>query len=58
MQLGYQYTAIACNDKWRNLKMTFKKNKLRAVKYGEEYVKWHYFKDMDNVFKDMTEESK
>lgn len=57
-QLGYQYSANACNDKWRNLKMTFKKNKQRALKYGVEHVKWFYYKEMDNILKNMTEESR
>ncbi|XP_015380189.1 PREDICTED: uncharacterized protein LOC107173948 [Diuraphis noxia] len=56
-KLGYQYTANHCNDKWRNLKMTYKKNKQRAIKYGIEYVKWTYFKDMDNIFKNTPEGS-
>ncbi|XP_008186014.1 uncharacterized protein LOC100164223 isoform X1 [Acyrthosiphon pisum] len=56
-QLGYQYSANNCNDKWRNLKMTYKKNKQRAVKYGIEYIKWCYFKDMDNIFKNTPEGS-
>lgn len=54
-QLGYQYSANNCNDKWRNLKMTYKKNKQRAIKYGTEYIKWCYFKDMDNIFKNTPE---
>lgn len=54
-QLGYQYTANHCNDKWRNLKMTYKKNKQRAIKYGIEYVKWTYFKDMDKILKNTPE---
>ncbi|XP_027846330.2 uncharacterized protein LOC114126555 isoform X3 [Aphis gossypii] len=56
-QLGYQYSASNCNDKWRNLKMTYKNNKQRAIKYGIEYVKWSYFKDMDNIFKNTPEGS-
>lgn len=56
--LGYQCTASSCNDKWRNLKMTYKKNKQRALKYGTEYVKWFYFKDMDSIFMNSTNECK
>lgn len=58
LQLGYQYSASNCNDKWRNLKMTYKKNKQRAMKYGLENIKWCYFKDMDNIFKNTLEQSK
>jgi len=35
--------------------MTYKKNKQRAIKYAIEYVKWCYFKDMDNIFKNTSE---
>ncbi|VVC33974.1 Hypothetical protein CINCED_3A017160 [Cinara cedri] len=50
-QMGYQYSANACNDKWRNLKMTYKKNKQRGMKYGTQYIKWIYFKEIDNILK-------
>lgn len=50
-QMGYQYSANSCNDKWRNLKMTYKKNKQRAMKYGAQYVKWIYFKEIENILK-------
>lgn len=56
-QLGYHYSANTCNDKWRNLKMTYKKNKQRASKYGLDNVKWFYYKDMENIIKDPIEES-
>lgn len=35
--------------------MTYKKNKQRAIKYGIEYIKWTYFKDMDKIFKNTPE---
>jgi len=35
--------------------MTYKNNKQRAIKYGTEYIKWCYFKDMDNIFKNTPE---
>jgi len=54
--LGYQCSANLCNDKWRNLKMTYRKNKQRALKYGIECVKWFYFKDMDNIFTNATDD--
>jgi len=57
-QLGYHYSANACNDKWRNLKMTYKKNKQRGLKYGMELIKWFYFKDIDNIFKNIIQECK
>lgn len=56
-QLGYNYSANTCNDKWRNLKMTYKKNKQRAAKYGLENIKWYYYKDIDNIIKNPPEES-
>lgn len=55
-QLGYQYSANSCNDKWRNLKMSYKKNKQRALKYGMENVKWFYFKDIENIFQNSSKE--
>lgn len=58
LRLGYQYSANLCNDKWRNLKMTYKKNKQRELKYGIQHVKWFYFKDMDNIFKSPLQERK
>lgn len=57
-QRGHHYSATLCNDKWRNLKMSYKKNKLRAMKYGEQTVKWFYFKDLDNVLKHGPQECK
>ncbi|XP_050422985.1 uncharacterized protein LOC126834835 isoform X2 [Adelges cooleyi] len=57
VQLGYRYAANSCNDKWRNLKMSYKKNKLRALKYGAQHVKWYYYKDMDSVLKDDPQET-
>lgn len=56
-QLGYQYSANTCNDKWRNLKMTYKRNKQKGMKYGMHHVKWFYFKDIDNIFNNIPEES-
>lgn len=56
-QLGYNYSANTCNDKWRNLKMTYKKNKLRAAKYGLENIKWYYYKDIDTIIKNPLDES-
>lgn len=55
-QLGYQYSANSCNDKWRNLKMSYKTNKQRALKYGMENVKWFYFKDLENIFQNSSKE--
>lgn len=49
LRLGYQYSANFCNDKWRNLKMSYKKNKERELKFGIQQVKWSYFKDIDNI---------
>lgn len=49
-RLGYQYSATLCNDKWRNLKMTYKRNKQRELKYGIQQVKWFYFKEIDSIF--------
>lgn len=57
-QLGYQYSASQCTNKWSKLKRLYKKNKQMALKYGVQYVKWGYFKDMDKIFKKKPEESK
>lgn len=57
-QFGYLYSATFCNDKWRNLKMTYKKNRPKALKYGVENVKWIYYKDMDDIFKTSFRECK
>lgn len=53
--IGFQYSANSCSDKWRNLKMTYKNNKQRELKYGLEYVKWVFFKDLDNIFQNSQE---
>lgn len=56
-ELGHHYSSNSCNDKWRNLKMSYKKNKQRAMKYGEQNVKWFYFKDIDNILQNASQES-
>lgn len=57
-QMGYHYSANLCDDKWRNLKMSYKNNKLRALKYGAQHIKWLYFKDLDDIFKHNPHECK
>lgn len=57
-QLGYQYSANMCNDKWRNLKMTYKKNKLKEINCEVDFIKWPYYKDMDDIFKILPQECK
>lgn len=53
--IGYQCSANSCSDKWRNLKMTYKNNKQRELKCGLEYVKWIFYKDLDNIFQSSQE---
>lgn len=37
--------------------MSYKKNKQRAMKYGEQNVKWFYFKDIDNILQNASQDS-
>lgn len=47
---GLQVTAQECNDKWRNMMQTFRKNVLKANTSGEESVNWPYFPIMFQLF--------
>jgi len=47
--LGYPCSASSCNDKWRNLQMTYRRNREKVLKNGTGYVKWLHFKEMDNI---------
>lgn len=57
LQLGYNYSAVNCHSKWRNLKNTFLQKKQRASKYGSKYIRWVYYKDIDNIIKNLPKDS-
>lgn len=57
LQLGYNYSAITCHNKWRNLKNTFQQKKQIASKRGSKYIRWVYYKDIDNIIKNLPKES-
>lgn len=47
---GIQVSAQECNDKWRNMMQTFRKNVQKANTSGEESVNWPYFTIMYELF--------
>lgn len=47
---GVQVSAQECNDKWRNMMQTFRKNVQKANTSGEESVNWPYFTIMYKLF--------
>lgn len=57
LQLGYNYSAINCHNKWRNLKKIFQQKKQSASKYGSKYTRWVHYKDIDNIIKNLPKDS-
>lgn len=47
---GYSITSSLCDSKFRNLMVTYKKNKLKKGTSGESAVHWEYFTILDDVY--------
>ena len=46
---GYAVSGSECNEKWRNLQATYKRNKDKKGTSGHQAVTWEYFEVMDKV---------
>jgi len=46
---GYTVSGQECDEKWRNLQATYKRNKEKKNSTGSETVNWEYFDMMDEV---------
>jgi hypothetical protein len=49
---GYNVTGNECDDKWRSLVFTYKRNKDKKNTSGHESVSWEFFSAMDEVLGD------
>lgn len=50
-KLVNKVTAKDCDDKWRNIVATYRKNIDRVKCLGDNKVRWEYFDAMDNILK-------
>lgn len=44
-------SAKDCDDKWRNIVATYRKNIDKIKTFGDNSVRWEYFNAMDNILK-------
>lgn len=51
MLINVRVTAKDCDDKWRNIVATYRKNIDKIKCYGDNSVRWEYFNAMDNILK-------
>lgn len=49
--LNIKVTAKDCDDKWRNIVATYRKNIDKMKSFGDNSVRWEYFAAMDNILK-------
>ncbi|XP_065221292.1 uncharacterized protein LOC135846238 [Planococcus citri] len=49
--LNVSVSAKDCDDKWRNIVATYRKNIDKLKQFGESNVRWEYFNAMDNILK-------
>lgn len=47
---GYKYSVKEVSSKFRNLKLTYTRNKRKSRTTGESAISWPYFNDFDIVF--------
>lgn len=53
--LNVKVTAKDCDDKWRNIVATYRKNIDKIKCFGDNSIRWEYFTAMDNILKGTKE---